>query len=388
MKIESDTTSLIFVSGLMGIMRQLIMDADIRIPCITYVQGASQTRKTTVTNLCTRMYNRGKLSSDSSVSSMRVSSSNFKTEEIAEHLKDTSFILDDLYREQDTRLRKLYESHVRNLIRNFADNASRNTARSNFSINCNLIVTAEYLLKSKTDVGRMMLIHIDKPINSERLAECQKDPLGLSTFYYFFIKWVSVHYDEIVMRLRQEYTTFRAGSFEHQSHFERLYEQIFLMGFVFGVYVDYVKSIGFDVDKESLSAMFYNYAKKALKKQSDILKDIEAGETTDINFSKEIILMLENGDICLGKKGGDCFKKGKFLYATSNCFGKALSDKYKRPFTAKKISSYFRDRYISDVYADNTGKKYDGKRYLCLNIAELQKDAGSDSDKISGLFFD
>lgn len=385
--IDPYATSLIFVSSIMGVMRQIIIDADIRIPCVVYVQGKSQSRKTTVTKLCACLYNRSTLNSDSSVNSMRVSSTAFKIEEISESLKDSNFILDDLYREQDNRLRKAYESHVRNIIRNFADNAPRNTARSAFAINCQIILTAEYLLKSKTDVGRMMLIQIDQPIHSERLAECQKNPLAMSTFYYFFIKWLSAHYDEIVSNLKEEYIRFRKGSFKHQSHFERLYEQFFLIDFVFGVYLDYGLSLGIKLDKDIQKDNFCAYARESFRKQDAILQDIEAGEVTEINFSKELLEMIKGGEISLGEKGSDCFMKGKFIYITNSLFGQKVSAKYKQTISANRISAYFRDRYISDVYKDNTDRKYGGKRYLTLNISELQKDAGSDSAMIANLFF-
>jgi len=385
--IDPHITSVLFVSGLMGIMRQLILDADIRIPCVVYIRGNSQSRKTTTAKLCTSMYNRSKLHSDTSVTSMRVSSTNFKIEEISEVLKDSNFLLDDIYREQDSRLRRQYESHVRNIIRNFADNSSRNTARTSFAINCQIITTAEYLIKSKSDVGRIMLLNVSKPINSERLAQCQKNPLALSTFYYYFIKWLAEHYDETVSKLKAEYSVFRMGSHKHVGNFERLYEQFFLMKFVFGVYVDYALTIGIELNSELLTERFESYLKDVFEKQNAILCEIEAGEIKEINFSNELITMLNNKEICLGEKGSDCFRKGNFIYITNSLFGKKLTDKFRQNISSKRLSAYFRDKYISVGYHDNTDKKYNGKRYLTLNITELLKDAKTNDALIENLFF-
>ena len=386
-KIEPEITSLIFIFGLIGITRQLIKDANIKIPSALYIDGNTQTRKTTTSKLLTCMYNRSLLESDISVSGTRVNSTNIKVEELAEKLKDTSFILDDLYRQSDTKLRKEYESHVRNLIRNFADNTPRSTARSSYEINCQLIITAEYLLKSLTDLGRTVIVHVSKPINSERLSYCQKQPLGLSTFYYYFIKWLSVNYSKIVERLRSEYITFREQAKDHKSNYERLYESWFLLKIVFEIYLDYAIEVGAEVNKKSLTDGFYRYVQKTFAFESKILKRVKASEAEKLNFSRELISMINSGIIKVTKKGDNCFGKGRYLYITNNYFARKLYDKYGKVFSAKSITAYFRDRSISEAYDDNTNKKYRGKRYLVLNKDFLNEDANDINDKIDKLFF-
>ena len=386
--IEPKISSLIFVGGLLGVMRQIIIDADIRVPCIIYVYGPSQTRKTTLTNLSVRIYNRSELQSDSSVSSMRVSSSEFKSEELVDELKDATFIFDDLYKESSVKLRKIYEARVRNLIRNFADNSSRTTARSAFKNNCQIVVTAEYLLKSKTDIGRTMLIHVPEKINSEKLAKCQSQPLALSTFYYYFIKWLSVNYDNIVERLKKEYSLFRASSFTHKGNFERLYEQFFLMNFVFCIYLDYLEESGIKLARNLIIEQFNNYIKSALGKQSEILKTIEASEVEYINLSAELLSMINDNTIVVSEKGEECFQKGNLIYIRNEYFGRKLREKYKKSFSAKSITAYFRERFISKVYSDNRTKKYNNKCYLILDFEELCHDAQNNIDSINNLFFE
>ena len=79
--------------------------------------------------------------------------------------------------------------------------------------------------------------------------------------------------------------------------------------------------------------------------------------------------------------------KGNHLYITNQEFGKHLYNKFKRPFSAKEVTKYFRDRYISETYADNRLKKINNKCYLILNLSELNKDANNDSNSIENLFF-
>ena len=101
--------------------------------------------QTTLANFCTALYGRTALQDLSGISTLRVSSTEFKSEECISLLKDATFIFDDLCKANDKKVRKGYEKRVRNIIRNFADNSPRTTARSSFENNCQVIITSEYL---------------------------------------------------------------------------------------------------------------------------------------------------------------------------------------------------------------------------------------------------
>ena len=387
MDIAPGSSCLVFASGLLGPLRQIILDAGLRPPCIPYVEGESQCKKTTLVKLCTIMYNRSELQNDSDIACKRVSSSEFKLEEIISELKDTTFLLDDLFK-ADNKMKKIYEGRIENAIRNFADNSTRSTARSAFKNNSNIIITAEYLIESKTDVGRLFLICIGQDdVDVDKLSECQKNPLALSTFYCYFIRHLSLHYDAIVERLKKEYSAFRCSAYDHESKFGRLYEQFFLIDFAFSLYLEYAVSVGLNINKELVKNNFQNYVRQALKKQNGILISLDRKEVKSVNFSKELVTMISDGSVTLLKKGSECFEKGGFIYITTRYFNSKLREKYERDFSARSITSYFRDRYISEVDADNRQKKYKGRRYLKLNKKELMKDAYDTGYEINNLFY-
>ena len=104
-------------------------------------------------------------------------------------------------------------------------------------------------------------------------------------------------------------------------------------------------------------------------------------------FSRELIEMLNNKTIIPGEKGDDCFKKGNYIYITNKYFGIKLREKFKQTFSAKRVSAYFNERYISEVYPDNRQKRYNNKRYLKLNMTELVKDSKDSSAYINNLFY-
>lgn len=385
MNITPGISNIVFVFGLLGPLHGIILDAGTRPPCLPYLHGPSQTLKTSLVKACTLIYNRS--SPKDNIDNKRVSSTEIKLEECIDEIRDGNFLLDDLFCTEDKKLKKIYEGRVEAVIRNFGDYSERETAHSSYRNNAQVIITAEYVIRSKTDVGRLFLIPVDKPINSEKLGECQKSPLALSTFYYYFISWLSSRYDEIVERLKNKYHAFRLSAQSHESKFGRLYEQFFLLDFAFSVYLEYVESVGMNINKDIVITNFRNHVSKALKKQNDILTSLDKREVKTINFSKELVNMISDGSVTLSKKGEECFEKGGFIYITTRYFNSKLREKYDRDFTAKSIAAYFRSRYISEVDSDNRQKKYQGKRYLKLDKTELMKDANDTRNEIDNLFY-
>ena len=386
--VSGNVCTTVFMTGMLGVLRHLVMDAGINIPCCLYLHGRSQSRKTTIANFCTALYNRSNLRRISGISTLRVSSTEFKTEECAAALKDATFVFDDLYKDPDNRITKEYEKRVRNIIRNFADNSPRTTTRSSHENNSQIIITAEYLLNSKTDVGRLIVLEVTEPIDSGKLAVCQETPLSVSSFYYHFIKWVAKKYDDIVKDIQWQFSVFREGSINHMFSYERLYEQAFLLKYVFGLFLTYASESGYNIiDRTIVQDEFSRGLKEIFQKQIRVIAELEKAEIKHVNFSSELLEMLNNKIILLGKKGDDCFKKGNYIYITTRLFGMKLNEKFKQTFSARRISSYFNERYISEVYADNRQKRYNNKRYLKLRITELIKDANDSSVDVNNLFY-
>ena len=228
---------------------------------------------------------------------------------------------------------------------------------------------------------------VDKPINSERLRARQEKPLALPTFYLYFIEWTAENYDAIVDRLRNDFSTFRSSELGRRSEYQRLYEQAFLLDFVFTLFLEYAISKGCPLNKEAFELDFKLNLKEILDEQLEILKHLEQQEDLDINYSRDVVTMLRDGTLPLGKKGSDCFKKDGLIYLKNELLGEKLYKKYGRYFTSKSIAAYFRERYISIVYPDGRPKKYNNKCYLVLKPTELYADAQEEMHRISNLFY-
>lgn len=388
--IDGEYSSVIFATGILGLIRQLILDADIKPPSIIYLVGNSQSRKTSLSKLCCLMYNRSRLQSDSNTGISRISSSEAKTEALTDEYKDAAYIVDDLYATPDSKVKRENERRLRNVIRNYADNSPRQTMHGGYQNSAQILVTGEYLLNTKTDVGRCFVIKVNRQINSAALAKYQNQPLVLSTAYFYFIKWLCTHYDETVEKLRQGFAQMRRETYAHKIGYERLYEQAFLLDFAFGLFCDYaVKAGGIEQSVcEKAKRTFGEITTSAVEFQGEIMKNLERKETTQINYSKELVQLLREEYIILGKKGSRCFRKKNHIYITCNYLTDVLYEKHGLRVTSKAVTKYFSDRHINEKDGDKNVVKYGeaGKRYLVLDESRLAQDAQSLEAEIESLF--
>lgn len=388
--IDHEYSAIVFATGLLGLMRQIILDADIKPPSVIYVVGESQTRKTTLARMCCLLYSRSCIS-NTDIGISRVNGTVVKTEELMDAYKDATYILDDLYREPIKKVRSENERLVRNVIRNFADNAARKTAHTSYQNNCQVLITAEYLLESKTDLGRCFVVRVDRKINGERLAVCQAEPLVLSTAYYYFIHWLCSQYDSIVDELRKRFVQFRENVEKRTMQYDRIYETGFLLNFVFSTFCNYAHAVKGIREEEAFQAKqgFDQLVSLTIRKQEEIMGVIERREKPITNFSLALTNLLQSKDFCFGEKGSECFEKGKNLYITCDFLCRKLYDKYRQTISARTITKYFSERFINKKDGEKNTVKYGkkGRRYLVLNIEKLKQDAADKTTKIESLFY-
>lgn len=388
--IDGEYSSVVFAAGILGLIRQMILDADIKPPSIIYLVGNSQSRKTSLSKLCCLMYNRSRLQSDSNTGISRISSSEAKTEALTDEYKDAAYIVDDLYATPDSKVKRENERRLRNVIRNYADNSPRQTMHGGYQNNAQILVTGEYLLNTKTDVGRCFVIKVNRQINSAALAKYQNQPLTLSTAYFYFIKWLCTHYDETVAKLRQGFAQMRRETYAHKIGYERLYEQAFLLDFAFGLFCDYAVEAG-GIERhvcERAKRTFREITASAVEFQGEIMKVLERKEAAEPNYSKALIRLINDRSIVVGKKGSKCFRKKNHIYITCDYLTEVLYNKYGMKIASKTVTKYFAERHINLRDGDKNVVKYGeaGKRYLALDESRLEQDAKSLEAEIESLF--
>lgn len=376
-------------SGLLGILHQIVIDAGIRPPGAINFVGETQTRKTSMVLACCAMYNRENIANPNNIGISRVNSSNYKLEEEIDECRDTTYIVDDLFRSSDPKERRENEQRVRNIIRNCADNSSRQTARSQFKTNCQILLTSEYLLDSITDLGRCFIVRLNDSVDAQKLLQCQQQPLSLSTSYHYFIQYLCKNYEPVLHSLKNAFQKFRTQ--QHNSKYERICEQAFLLEFAFHLYCDYaagIHAISADLSAKT-KQVFTEEIECLVEQQNQIMNVVAKKEKKNLNFSKEVLNFVSDTKP-YRHNPEKCFLKGKYLYITCDLFSAYLLNKYgsQNQITHKRITRYFADRQICKKDGNRNVVKYgkSGKRFLALNRQLLELDAGNPESEILTMF--
>lgn len=386
MNIAYEISSVLYISGFVGICRQLFYDAGVKISAPIFLFGDSQTGKTTLAELATRMFNRSKLTVERSQFYTRVSSTSYKVEQLISNCKDNTFILDDLHKAGNDSKLNQNEWVVCNAIRNLADNTARQTKQSAFECLCQLVITSEYLLHNKSDIGRCFVIRADKNLINHSLTECQNEPLVLSTHYFYFIKWLADNYNSIVEEITEAFKKFRAKANE-DCKFKRVYDYAFVLKTVFKIYCRYISSINVDIEIKNMRRRFKNNIRKLIKEQEDILDYLVRTEDVPKSLAVLLVDAIVNKKIIVGEKGEGCYREGNDLFIRAEYFGSFLYDEYRMKVGVTTITRYFSSRYISETYRDGRQKKRNNIYYIHIKLDRLYAEAESKDAMIDEWFF-
>ena len=117
------------------------------------------------------------------------------------------------------------------------------------------------------------------------------------------------------------------------------------------------------------------------------MKLLEAKEYGKINLSRALLLLLDSKEIKIAEKKSDCFLKGNKIYLRCQTFSRALYSEFGIEITANKISRYFSERGITEIYANRNVKKYNNKCYLVINCEELDKHSKDNSFCLKNVFY-
>jgi hypothetical protein len=133
--------------------------------------------------------------------SPRLNASIAAAEKLLYQKNDCVIVLDDLFPAKSNKIKRDHEETLSEITRIIADGIGRGRMKGNQILlkqtTCGVIFTGEYYIGTGSDVARLLPLSFKNPIEHEKLHECQKEPLILSTFYHFFIRWYAENYSEI-----------------------------------------------------------------------------------------------------------------------------------------------------------------------------------------------
>jgi len=192
-----------------------------------FIVGPTQSKKTTLALLFTKIYDRNNLATPH----LSFSSTACGIEEQLAQICDASIVLDDLAPKQTRHEMNIMFAKLEQVVRAVGDRVPKHrmtrfasdTQEVYLPVKSSVIITGELLEGMQSSLARLVQLELDKTdVNIENLTLCQQRPLVVPTFVYYFIKYLTQNSDgvinyitETVSKKRTTYTgTFKTPRFD------------------------------------------------------------------------------------------------------------------------------------------------------------------------------
>lgn len=202
LELSPQAANIILVHKLTYLMYHAYLEAGITPRVCVYLYGLTGTQKTTIASYLTQIYNR----SDGVKNPVRLNSSEAAAKQLLVDAPYDTIVLDDLFPAESKQDCREQEKILLEVTRWVGDGIVPLRKKGNrvekSSICSGAVFTGEYLIGRGSNAGRLLPVEMQKPDEKE-LKYFQDKPLGLSTFFYYYIFWYLDNYAEIVDYIKE-----------------------------------------------------------------------------------------------------------------------------------------------------------------------------------------
>ena len=288
--LSPETGRLVFSFNILNVLREVFIHAGVTPRSVVYVYGFTGIKKSTYTNFQSHIYNRDKPLEIPA----RFNASVAASVKLLYEKSDCLLILDDLFLAQDSGIHKHQEKTLLEMTRVIGDGVEparmRGQKVSKAPPRCGVLFTGEYCIGKGSDAARMLPVRMTIPVDSDKLAACQREPLMLSTFYHFFIKWYISNFDSICELLKEWAAVYRSTK---TGIHDRLQETQFCLEAAYKLYLTYRIEKEFISKADSLDDYdsFYTQLRALIVEQNDRVNQVTRANP-DIDYLAIIRTML------------------------------------------------------------------------------------------------
>lgn len=374
----SNIGEILFSFILLYIQRDMFKEVKLTPKISALIYAPTGWKKTTYANLMTHIFNRDMpLEQPSRLDASSAAAINRLYE------RDNSIVLLDDYM-QDS-----YADTIHNVLRVVGDGIEPARMRG-YNIakkppRCGLLMTGEFnYYGQKSDAARLLPLKMTAPIDSAQLTVCQNEPLILSTFISFYIKWYISNYDELCRLINEWLTVYRNTP---PTVHARLEETQFIIEASYRLFLTYCKEKEFIIPEHAIAKYnsFHKDLRAIIKEQDNRIKQDNGEKPRQIDYLKIIRELYQKGCFCLATTAKDfsktdddgiikgdyiCFRKDKLLakirtVEPSADFEEIIKDLLKklalkpgtestsRKLDGSKLRFYFVNRYMLIHYNPN-----------------------------------
>jgi len=266
--LSSESGRLLFAFNLLNVMREAFSIVGVTPRSCIFMYGPTGVKKTTFARFQLQLYNRD----ETFEPLIRLNASVAAAVRLLYEKSDCVVGLDDLFPAQDRDIHRLQEKTLLEILRIIGDGIEparmRGQKIAKSPPRCGVLFTGEYYIGEGSDAARLLPVRMTIPIDNDKMSACQREPLMLSTFYHFFIRWYITNFDTICGLLKEWIAIYRSTK---TGIHDRLQEMQFCLEAAFKLYLTYRIEKGFiskDVSLEQYSS-FYQQLRGIVREQNN-----------------------------------------------------------------------------------------------------------------------
>jgi hypothetical protein len=312
-----------------GIIRAAFKEAGFN-PCnVLMVIGKSGMLKSHYVPHLVQLYNR----SDGIKAVTRFNSSQSFIEKIVSEYSECTAVIDDLHSAASKGIKNRNEDTAEEIIRRISDDTGRGHKEGNTLVQGkfrgNVVFIGEYVFGQESTIPRALVVELTRRPDGMVLDKYQRQqPLLVSTFYFFLIRWYVEHFDEIRNEIDIRLTKFRE-TMVHSAIHGRLCDTQFYLQFSYMVFLEFCVESGFISEEDSSDEYndFQIQISKLVRMQQERLRPDNEAES--INYYKIILKLYRQGRFHLAGKR-EAFNPDKhdgLLYYNCLCLRSKSLDK-------------------------------------------------------------
>ncbi len=348
-------------------------------PCaILMIVGESGMLKSHYIPQITQLYNR----SDGVKPETRFNSSKRFIEDILCEYSECTVVIDDLHTAESKGIKRSNETTAEEIIRRISDNTGRGRMEGKSTVqkefNANVIFIGEYTIGQESTRPRVLVVPLTKRPDGGVLDKYQrKQPLLVSTFYYYFLQWYVDNFESVKGEIDKRLTELRQTASSSNLH-GRLRDAEFCLNMSFIIFLEFCAESGFITEKQARTEylLFTDYLREIVNDNQNRFQTNCENENEDyLSYIKKLYI---SNSFCLsdGKKSFDVNKHDGLFH--NDCLylrSKKLEDKLRCLFPDIDMRKAIKD--LVDKEALRAGKdknthQIDGKRFYVIPLNKLQ----------------
>lgn len=235
-----------------GLIRAAFKEAGFT-PCtVLVVNGESGMLKSHYVPQITQLYNR---KDGISVDSRFNSTQRFIEDTISTH-DECTVVIDDLHTAAAKSIKRNNEITAEEILRRISDDIGRGHKEGDLTVQKkfggNVVFIGEYIIGRESTMPRALVVSLTQKIDGVVLDKYQrKQPLLVSTFYYYFLQWYVDNFKDICEWIDERLTQFRKATANSYLH-GRLLDTQFYLEISYMLFLEFCKDSGFISEEDAL----------------------------------------------------------------------------------------------------------------------------------------